>query len=200
MTGTMVEQTGYPAYGERLNSGFQTQKGFIGERHDPETGLIYLNARYMDPIFGRFISPDDWDPIMEGVGTNRYAYAGNDPVNKADNNGHNYEYSGVEVAFGLLGVVEVEIGFYSSDETGEYRLSLGIGVGIGQAASASGKYGQQVGPATSPKGTTVEVDIDVPGLSAVGAGIEVRSPANFSEPGRQSVPENGAFLEWSING
>ena len=86
--GALVEATGYAAYGERLNTGFTTQKGYIGERHDPETGLIYLNARYMDPVFGRFISPDDWDPVLEGVGTNRYAYAGNDPVNKADNNGH----------------------------------------------------------------------------------------------------------------
>ncbi|MER8615174.1 polymorphic toxin type 24 domain-containing protein, partial [Mesorhizobium sp. M1136] len=34
------------------------------------------------------ISPDDWDPTKEGVGTNRYAYAQNDPVNKTDNNGH----------------------------------------------------------------------------------------------------------------
>ncbi|MEO5326514.1 HYD1 signature containing ADP-ribosyltransferase family protein, partial [Mesorhizobium sp. CC13] len=51
-------------------------------------GLLYLNARYMDPILGRFISPDDWDPTQPGVGTNRYAYAQNDPVNKADPNGH----------------------------------------------------------------------------------------------------------------
>ena len=36
----------------------------------------------------RFISPDDWDPTMPGVGTNRYAYSQNDPVNKADPNGH----------------------------------------------------------------------------------------------------------------
>lgn len=43
----------------------------------------------MDPVLGRYISPDDWDPTKEGVGTNRYAYALNDPVNKADNNGHN---------------------------------------------------------------------------------------------------------------
>ncbi len=50
----------------------------------------------MDPIFGRFISPDDWDPVLEGVGTNRYAYAGNDPVNKADNNGHNMEPDGAD--------------------------------------------------------------------------------------------------------
>lgn len=87
-SGALVEGTAYAAYGERLNSGFQTQKGYIGERHDPETGLIYLNARYMDPILGRFISPDDWDPTLDGVGTNRYAYAQNDPVNKSDPNGH----------------------------------------------------------------------------------------------------------------
>ncbi|MER9651848.1 RHS repeat-associated core domain-containing protein, partial [Mesorhizobium sp. M0199] len=54
----------------------------------PETGLLYLNARYMDPVLGRFISPDDWDPTLPGVGTNRYAYAQNDPVNKSDANGH----------------------------------------------------------------------------------------------------------------
>ncbi|WP_312408643.1 RHS repeat-associated core domain-containing protein, partial [Rhizobium sp.] len=65
-----------------------TKKGYIGERFDAETGLMYLNARYYDPAFGRFISPDDWDPTLEGVGTNRYAYAGNDPVNKSDPNGH----------------------------------------------------------------------------------------------------------------
>jgi len=36
----------------------------------------------------RFISPDDWDPTVPGVGTNRYAYSENDPVNKSDPNGH----------------------------------------------------------------------------------------------------------------
>lgn len=87
-SGAIVEQTGYAAYGERTNTTMQTQKGYIGERFDPETGLMYLNARYYDPAFGRFISPDDWDPTKEGVGTNRYAYAENDPINKSDPNGH----------------------------------------------------------------------------------------------------------------
>ncbi|WP_164894618.1 RHS repeat-associated core domain-containing protein [Mesorhizobium sp. M7A.F.Ca.US.006.04.2.1] len=88
MSGTVVDATSYATYGESLNTGFQTQKNYIGERFDPETGLLYLNARYMDPVLGRFISPDDWDPTKAGVGTNRYAYAQNDPVNNADNNGH----------------------------------------------------------------------------------------------------------------
>lgn len=63
-------------------------KGFTGERDDPEVGLLYLHARYYDPKIGLFVSPDSWDPLKEGVGTNRYGYAGNDPVNKADRNGH----------------------------------------------------------------------------------------------------------------
>ncbi|MDA4848353.1 RHS repeat domain-containing protein [Hoeflea poritis] len=86
-TGNLVEQTAYASYGEPTNAAMATQKGYINERHDPETGLMYLNARYMDPSFGRFISPDDWDPIIDGVGPNRYAYAQNDPANKSDPKG-----------------------------------------------------------------------------------------------------------------
>ncbi|MBX5217825.1 hypothetical protein HJB95_11715 [Rhizobium sp. NLR14b] len=62
-SGYRIEQTGYAAYGEATNTSFQTKKSYIGERFDPETGLMYLNARYYDPAFGRLISPDDWDPI-----------------------------------------------------------------------------------------------------------------------------------------
>jgi hypothetical protein len=42
----------------------------------------------MDPDLARFINPDTWDPILAGVDFNRYAYAGNDPVNGSDANGH----------------------------------------------------------------------------------------------------------------
>lgn len=87
-SGAVVEETRYRAYGEPTNENMGTHKGYIGERRDAETGLMYLNARYMDPKLGRFISPDDWDPRMPGVGTNRYAYSSNDPVNKSDPSGH----------------------------------------------------------------------------------------------------------------
>lgn len=58
-SGYRVEQTGYAAYGEATNTSFQTKKSYIGERFDPETGLMYLNARYYDPAFGRFVPKDD---------------------------------------------------------------------------------------------------------------------------------------------
>lgn len=38
----------------------------------------------------RFISPDTMDPTLPGVETNRYAYSGNDPINRSDKNGHQY--------------------------------------------------------------------------------------------------------------
>ncbi|MBY5531550.1 RHS repeat-associated core domain-containing protein, partial [Rhizobium leguminosarum] len=50
------------AYGEATNTTMQTKKGYIGERFDPETGLMYLNARYYDPAFGRFVPRDDQGP------------------------------------------------------------------------------------------------------------------------------------------
>jgi RHS repeat-associated protein len=62
-------------------------QGFTGQRHDAGAGLIYLNARYMDPELGRFIQPDWRDPDQPGVGTNRYAYSFNDPVNLRDPGG-----------------------------------------------------------------------------------------------------------------
>jgi RHS repeat-associated protein len=88
MSGAVTERLGYAAFGE-AKPATSMPKGFIGERPDVETGLIYLNARYYDPERAQFNSPDDWDPTLAGVGTNRYAYAQNDPVNKADPSGHN---------------------------------------------------------------------------------------------------------------
>lgn len=82
----------YGPFGQPLTSNGSVPlqgKAYINERFDPETGLQYLHARYLDPTLGRFLTPDTWDPDLPGVDINRYAYAGNDPVNGADPNGHN---------------------------------------------------------------------------------------------------------------
>jgi RHS repeat-associated protein len=80
-----------------------TGRGYINERFDAETGLQYLHARYYDPELGRFLSPDWWDPWKEGVDINRYAYAGNDPINFSDPNGHAAEtvWDAANVGYGV---------------------------------------------------------------------------------------------------
>lgn len=50
-------------------------------------GLLFLNARYMNPQLGMFTQPDWWEVTNPGVGTNSYAYAGGDPVNGKDPGG-----------------------------------------------------------------------------------------------------------------
>ena len=53
-----------------------------------------LSVSFGSAVNARFISPDTMDPTMPGVGTNRYAYSGNDPVNKSDPNGHQMGHNG----------------------------------------------------------------------------------------------------------
>jgi hypothetical protein len=55
-----------------------------------------LSVSFGSVANARFISPDTMDPTLPGVGTNRYAYAGNDPVNNSDPNGH---WFGIDDAF-----------------------------------------------------------------------------------------------------
>ncbi|MGV2976824.1 RHS repeat domain-containing protein [Roseibium alexandrii] len=94
--GAIIAENHFRPYGARtdvqLAAGVPREsKGWIGERDDPETGLTYLNARYYDPVLARFISPDWFDPQEPGVGTNRYAYAGNNPVAFKDPSGNWFE-------------------------------------------------------------------------------------------------------------
>jgi RHS repeat-associated protein len=76
-------------YGETLaQSGSHTEsRGWIGERHDTETGLTFLNARYYHPTLGKFISPDPLHPTAPGVGLNRYAYGLGNPITLSDPSG-----------------------------------------------------------------------------------------------------------------
>ncbi len=69
--------------------------------HDEDIGLYFLNARYYNPAWRRFISPDDssyLDP--ESVnGLNLYCYCNNDPVNYADPSGRFMISTAVAVGF-----------------------------------------------------------------------------------------------------
>ena len=91
--GKMTERSVFRPYGQAVpfDKDITTpneSKGFIGERYDGDAGLQYLNARYYDPKLAMFIQPDWWEVTKAGVGTNRYSYSFDDPVNKSDGTGH----------------------------------------------------------------------------------------------------------------
>ena len=71
--------------------------GNLGHTTEPDTGgLVYMRARWMDPVTGRFLSED---PARDGA--NWFGYCGGDPVNAVDRDGR----EDWAVAGGLTAVV-----------------------------------------------------------------------------------------------
>jgi RHS repeat-associated protein len=84
----------YGPYGnKRYQAGtISTSKGYTGQREDAATGLDYYNARYYDPVVGRFVSAD----IKEGnaQGLDPYAYVQGNPETLSDPSGYSGMVSG----------------------------------------------------------------------------------------------------------
>ena len=61
---------------------------YRGYVYDTETGLYYLNSRYYNPSWGRFINADIFVSTGQGIlGSNMFAYCNNNPVMGYDPSG-----------------------------------------------------------------------------------------------------------------
>ena len=64
---------------------------YRGYNYDFATGLYYLQSRYYNPEWGRFLNCDDTNILLATQGethnANLFAYCNNNPVNKVDYNG-----------------------------------------------------------------------------------------------------------------
>ena len=164
-TGCVASRSAYRPYGDRTQTEASSvpgcspaapaePRGFIGERHDPETGLLYLHARYYDPVIGRFLSPDTLDPTEPGVGTNRYAYADNDPINKSDPNGHIVQ--GLLARAAIAGLISggvdaiTRLGLESKFDLGKTVTAVGSGfVSTLLGDPVNGQFGNAAGAAAA---------------------------------------------------
>jgi RHS repeat-associated protein len=85
--GAIVSRTKYEPYGKTAQGATPTI-GFTGHVNDADTGLVYMQQRYYDPVAGRFLSID---PVTTDANTgssfNRYAYANNNPYKYVDPDG-----------------------------------------------------------------------------------------------------------------
>ncbi|HBV98040.1 MAG: hypothetical protein JL50_00965 [Peptococcaceae bacterium BICA1-7] len=88
--GNPLNRYTYDAFGniQSVNESVDNIFGFTGEPRDP-SGLIFLRARYYDPVTGRFISRDTYEgDITNPLSLNLYTYVSNNPLGYVDPTGH----------------------------------------------------------------------------------------------------------------
>ena len=88
-SGNVTLAKSYEPYGTVLTSTGTASSifGYAGEQFDT-TGLIYLRARYMNPMLGIFLSRDPWNgDVMRPRSMNGFAYVEGNPINLTDSSG-----------------------------------------------------------------------------------------------------------------
>ena len=146
-SGTRVVTYTYDAWGNPLSTtgslattlGEQNPLRYRGYVYDTETGLYYLQSRYYNPGWGRFINADSLID-NRGVHTqNVFAYCGNNPIIRTDGSGNIFHLVvGALVGAALSGVAKVV-----SNAIDRKPLTSGLGRSmlfgaLGGALAASG--------------------------------------------------------------
>jgi RHS repeat-associated protein len=86
--GVVLTTVDYRPYGEQVLGASEQGPGYTGHVNDADTGLVYMQQRYYDPVVGRFLSADPIAPIAGQVMTfGRFTYGNNNPIRNIDPDG-----------------------------------------------------------------------------------------------------------------
>jgi len=110
--GTISHRYDYDAFGNLIASSGATPNNYLytGEQFDPDLGMYFLRARYMDTTRGRFWTQDEFEGINRIPPTlHKYLAVHGDPVNLTDPSGTAVSLVEVQVASTLD--VRLSIGF-----------------------------------------------------------------------------------------
>ena len=139
-TGNKVVEYSYDAYGNcTINSSTTNYPlahanpiRYRGYYYDEATKLYYLNARYYNPQWRRFISPDDTAYLNPETpnGLNLYCYCGNDPVNRFDPTGHDWEWSTFWTGLFMVGTAITAIALSVTTFGAGIPLAMSIVAGV----------------------------------------------------------------------
>ncbi|MGN6226881.1 MAG: RHS repeat domain-containing protein [Dyella sp.] len=87
-SGAITATFDYKPYGSQALGSPKAGPGYTGHVNDPDTGFVYMQARYYDPVVGRFLSTDPIAPKAGNIyNVNPYAYASDNPIKNLDKDG-----------------------------------------------------------------------------------------------------------------
>ncbi|ACJ30833.1 Conserved hypothetical protein [Shewanella piezotolerans WP3] len=139
-SGNVISRSVYEPFGKRLG-GEKAGIGYTGHLQDTDLGLTYMQARYYDPLIGRFYSNDPVgytakNPVMS---FNRYLYVNNNPYKYTDPNGE-FLFA-PQVGAGIIGFAIGAIAEAVGNENasiGSVMKAGGVGAAVGVATTFGG--------------------------------------------------------------
>jgi|GEM_PF-1388603 len=91
----VLQRAAYRPYGGTISGAAINAPGFAGHVRDEETGNIYMQQRYYDPVLGRFLSVDPVTAHEKPITNfNRYTYSLNNPYRFVDPDGRDINCAG----------------------------------------------------------------------------------------------------------
>ncbi|WP_245603169.1 RHS repeat domain-containing protein [Shewanella fidelis] len=131
--GNVISRSVYEPFGKRLG-GEKAGIGYTGHLQDEDLGLTYMQARYYDPLIGRFYSNDP-KGFSNVHNFNRYAYANNNPYKYIDPDGK--EALSFSVTLNIPAVMELVPNSIDHSVQG-FQISANFSF---PGMSGNGKYG-----------------------------------------------------------
>lgn len=88
VSGKITATFEYRPYGSLALGSPSGGPGYTGHVGDQDTDFVYMQARYYDPVAGRFLSIDPKPPVAGNpFNFNRFAYVNNNPIENIDPDG-----------------------------------------------------------------------------------------------------------------
>jgi hypothetical protein len=150
--------------------------------------LTTLFAVFASQASAMFIQPDWFDPTQPGVGTNRYAYSFNDPINNRDANGNMADVGPGDILGGIVvgAIVAIDA---QIDRLDDGKVNGSQGLGIANGAKELSIAGAELFVGNSSSGVTVgdnvlSITSGNPGLDGVFGGFDdTKEPKGQAYPG-----------------
>lgn len=172
-------------------------------RYDSETGLYYLQSRYYNPEWGRFISADNYGgTIGEIYSHNRYAYCKNNPVNMVDEDGNLAIFTTAIFAIFVVAVIGTIAQIPQETWTNLGETVTTIATGITEAVSSG------ISNITTKKENKINIKTSIKSNTKIKKEkkdiVFPVNPDEFNPKGLKKVEytgtKNGRIIKWQIGG